>query len=69
MMFLRIIAFVFGVLAVAMGLLWVCQGTGVLMWPAESFMLSDRTWATRGAVLTAVGCILLWLVVRRNGNR
>ncbi|MEJ2408122.1 MAG: hypothetical protein P8Y58_11460 [Novosphingobium sp.] len=69
MLFLRIIAFIFGALAIAMGLLWVCQGTGVLMWPAESFMLSDRTWAIRGAVLAAVGCILLWLVLRRNGSR
>lgn len=69
MMFLRIIAFVFGILAVAIGLLWVGQGTGVLMWPAESFMLSDRTWAIRGAVLAAVGFILLWLVRRGNGAR
>ncbi|MCJ2186202.1 hypothetical protein MTR66_05150 [Novosphingobium sp. 2638] len=69
MLFLRIIAFVFGVLAVAMGALWVCQGTGVLMWPAESFMLADRTWAIRGAVLAAVGFILLWLLWRGNGRR
>lgn len=68
MLFLRIIAFVFGVLAIAMGLLWVCQGTGVLMWPEDSFMLADRTWAIRGAVLAAVGFIALWLVLRRNGT-
>ncbi|WP_067732038.1 hypothetical protein [Novosphingobium naphthalenivorans] len=68
MLFLRIIAFVFGVLAIAMGLLWVCQGTGVLMWPEDSFMLANRTWAIRGAVLAAVGFIALWLVLRRNGT-
>lgn len=69
MLFLRIIAFVFGVLAIAMGVLWVGQGTGVLLWPEDSFMLADRAWAVRGAVLAAVGCILLWLVLRRNGGR
>lgn len=68
MLFLRIIAFVFAVLAVAMGVLWVGQGTGVLMWPADSFMLADRAWAVRGAILAAVGLIILWLVLRRNGK-
>ncbi|MCT2399514.1 hypothetical protein [Novosphingobium mangrovi (ex Huang et al. 2023)] len=69
MVFLRIIAFIFGVLAVAMGLLWVGQGTGVVMWPAESFMLAERAWAVRGAVLAAVGCIVIWLARRGNGRR
>lgn len=68
MLFLRIVAFVFGVLAIAMGLLWVGQGTGVVMWPADSFMLADRAWAVRGAVLAAVGCIVIWLAGRRNGE-
>ena len=45
MLFFKIIAFVLGVLAIAMGLLWVGQGTGVVMWPADSFMLADRSWA------------------------
>jgi hypothetical protein len=66
--FLRIIALVLGILAVAMGLLWVGQGTGVVMWPAESFMLADRTWAVRGAILAAVGCIVVWLARRPNGG-
>ena len=29
-----------GILAVVMGLLWVGQGTGLIMWPQESFMLA-----------------------------
>lgn len=68
MLFLKIIAFVLGILAVAMGLLWVGQGTGVVMWPAESFMLADRAWAVRGAILAAVGCIVVWLALRTNGR-
>lgn len=68
MIFLRIAAFILGLLAIAMGLLWVGQGTGVVMWPEESFMLADRSWAVRGAILAAVGCIIVWLARRNNGR-
>ncbi|KHK91586.1 membrane protein [Novosphingobium malaysiense] len=68
MLFVRIIAFIFGLLAVAMGLLWVGQGTGVVLWPADSFMLADRAWAIRGALLAAVGLIVIWLARRGNGR-
>ena len=69
MIVLRIVAFTLGLLAIAMGLLWLGQGTGVVMWPEESFMLADRTWAIRGAILAAVGCIVVWLARRGNGGR
>ena len=68
MLFLRIIAFILGLLAAAMGLLWVGQGTGVVLWPADSFMLADRAWAFRGALLAAVGLIVIWLTRRGNGR-
>ncbi|HKR91135.1 hypothetical protein [Novosphingobium sp.] len=68
MLFLRILAFIVGLLAIAMGLLWVGQGTGVVMWPAESFMLADRAWAVRGAILAVVGGIIVWLARRGNGK-
>ena len=68
MLFLRILAYVFGALAVAFGVLWVCQGTGLLLWPANSFMLDDRGWAIRGAVMTSVGLILVWLARRCDGR-
>jgi hypothetical protein len=68
MIFLRIVAFILGLAAIAMGLLWLGQGTGVVMWPEESFMLADRTWAVRGAILAAVGGIVVWLA-RRGNNR
>ncbi|EJL32430.1 hypothetical protein [Novosphingobium sp. AP12] len=61
MLFIRILAMILGVLLIAAGLLFVAQGTGVIMWPADSFMLSDRGWAVRGAVLAAVGGIIVWL--------
>lgn len=69
MLFFRFIATILGALAIAMGALWVGQGTGVVLWPADSFMLSDRSWAVRGAILAVVGGIIVWLAVRGNGKR
>jgi hypothetical protein len=48
-----------GVAAVLMGLLWIGQGTGLIHWPASSFMIDQRPWVTRGAVLAVVGLILI----------
>ena len=45
---------VLGVLALLMGLLWIGQGLGFIHWPASSFMLDQRPWAIRGAVLAVV---------------
>jgi hypothetical protein len=64
MLFIRILAMILGGLAIAAGLLFVGQGTGVVLWPADSFMLADRTWAIRGAVLAMVGGIVIWLARR-----
>lgn len=61
MALIRILFLVVGGLAVAMGLLWIGQGTGLVMWPAESFMLADRKWAINGAILAAVGLIVILL--------
>ncbi len=44
-----------GVLAVLMGLLWIGQGLGYVHWPASSFMLDQRPWALRGAILLVIG--------------
>ncbi|PEQ13400.1 hypothetical protein B2G71_08200 [Novosphingobium sp. PC22D] len=65
MQFLRFVMLVLGVFAIAMGLLWMGQGTGLVMWPASSFMLADRTWAVNGAVLALVGGIVVWLARKR----
>lgn len=64
MMFIRILAMILGLLAIAAGVLFLAQGTGVLLWPKDSFMLADRGWAVRGAVLAAVGGIVVWLARR-----
>ena len=61
---LRALAQLFGILAVLMGLLWVGQGTDIVMWPAESFMLAQGQWAIYGAVLASAGAIVVFLVRR-----
>jgi len=49
-----------GLLLLALGLLWIGQGTGAVRWPAASFMINQLQWAGYGAVLAAIGLILIW---------
>ncbi len=53
-----------GFIALAVGLLWIGQGTGVIKWPESSFMISQIQWAGYGAALAALGLVLIW-----QGNR
>jgi hypothetical protein len=62
---MRTILAILGVLAILMGLLWIGQGTGVIMWPSSSFMLAERQWALNGIILTIIGAALLWFSRRR----
>lgn len=57
----RFLLMVFGVALVLSGGLWTLQGLGIVMWPAESFMLADRSWAFYGMITVAVGVLLIWL--------
>ena len=50
---------ILGLVAVLMGSLWIGQGTGLVHWPAFSFMIDQRPWVTRGAILAVVGLILI----------
>ncbi len=56
---MKTILLIIGVFALLMGLLWVGQGLGMIHWPASSFMLDQRPWATRGAILAVVGLALI----------
>jgi hypothetical protein len=49
-----------GFLALAIGLLWIGQGTGAIAWPQSSFMINQIQWAGYGAALAALGLILIW---------
>jgi hypothetical protein len=54
-----------GTIALLMGLLWIGQGAGYVHWPASSFMLDQRPWALRGAILAAIGLLLILFARRR----
>jgi uncharacterized membrane protein len=57
---MRTLLLTLGFLALAMGLLWVGQGTGAIKWPESSFMISQIQWAGYGMALAALGLILIW---------
>jgi len=58
---IRILLQVLGFALILSGGLWALQGLGIVMWPAESFMLADRTWAYNGLGTVIAGIALLWL--------
>lgn len=62
---MRIVVLIVGIAALLMGLLWVGQGAGLIHWPASSFMIDRRPWIARGAILAAVGLILIVWRVRK----
>ncbi|WP_174280061.1 hypothetical protein [Sphingomonas bacterium] len=63
---IRALLLIVGVLATLMGLLWIGQGLGYIHWPASSFMLDQRPWATRGSVLAVIGITLIGIGRRLN---
>ncbi len=62
---MKTVLLIAGVAGVLVGLLWIGQGLGYVHWPASSFMLDQRPWALRGAVLAAVGAALIFVSRRR----
>jgi len=56
---MRLAALIVGIAAVLMGSLWIGQGAGLIHWPESSFMIDQRPWVTRGAILTVIGLILI----------
>ncbi len=50
-----------GILLVLMGVVWIGQGTGVFPYPKESFMIDQRPWVLRGAMLAVVGLVVVLL--------
>ena len=54
-----------GVAAIAVGLLWIGQGLGLVHWPASSFMIDQTPWALRGAALAVAGLAVILYARRR----
>ena len=57
---MRKLLLILGFIALAIGLLWIGQGTGVVKWPQSSFMINQIQWAGYGVALGALGLILIW---------
>jgi hypothetical protein len=57
---MRQLLLIVGLLALAIGLLWIGQGTGTVNWPASSFMIKQIKWAGYGAALAGFGLVLIW---------
>jgi hypothetical protein len=57
---MRTLLLVLGLVALAIGLLWIGQGTGMITWPASSFMIREIQWAGYGAALAGLGLVLIW---------
>jgi hypothetical protein len=64
---MRSVTLVAGILLLLLGLLWLGQGTGYFPYPSYSFMISDLTWAYRGAAV-ALGGIIVIVLSRRLGR-
>ena len=56
---MRLLLQIVGAVCIAMGLLWVGQGLGLIHWPASSFMLDVRIWMLWGALLALFGVLLI----------
>ena len=62
---MRLALMILGIAALAVGLLWIGQGMGLVRWPASSFMIDQRPWSMRGLLLAIVGLILILASRRR----
>lgn len=61
---MKTILLILGVACLLMGGLWIGQGLGLIPWPPSSFMIDQRPWAVRGALVALIGVTLI-LVARR----
>lgn len=65
---MRVISSLFGLLAVAVGGIWVLQGLNLAF--KVGFMVGDPKWVAFGAILTAVGIAqVVWSNIRQNRGR
>ena len=62
---MRTLLTILGVALILSGGLWALQGAGIVMWPAESFMLREKSWVTYGIATALVGVMLIALGRRR----
>lgn len=57
---MKTVLMIVGVLALVVGLFWAGQGSGIVLWPATSFMVSNSHWVWYGGAVALAGLILIW---------
>ncbi|MBO9712821.1 hypothetical protein [Sphingomonas sp.] len=53
------ILIIIGILGFIFGVLFALQGLGVLPYPKTSFMVNNRDWVLRGAIIAGLSAILV----------
>ena len=48
-----------GILGFILGVIFMLQGLGIIRYPADSAMIDNRVWITRGGVLALLSAILV----------
>ena len=61
---MRTIIVAIGILALAIGLLWISQGTGCVNLSQSRLMIRQMQWAYYGACVAVVGLLLIWRGLR-----
>ena len=56
---------VLGAILIVAGIFWAFQGAGIIMWPAESFMLAQDRWILYGTITAVAGLVLVMIGRRR----
>lgn len=64
---MRLLLSVLGVLMVALGLVWIGQGSGYFPYPAASFMINQAPWIYWGLLVVAAG-VIVFFISRRLGR-
>lgn len=64
---MRLLLTIVGIALLAAGILFAAQGAGYFNYPADSFMLGDRTWVRNGLILALAGAAVI-LISRRIGR-
>lgn len=65
---LRSALIIVGSVLFLMGIFFALQGAGIIMWPADSFMLADGSWVGKGLVIALAGAAVI-LIGRRAGAK
>jgi uncharacterized membrane protein len=56
---MKSIILIAGIVLVAMGLLFVGQGSGFVEWPSSSFMIRQTEWIYYGLAIVVIGALLI----------